>query len=67
MKTLSIFSLLAIIGSLAFTGCVYNNEEDLFGPPPPIPVCDTLFVSFQNDINPLIQSTIIGCFGCHPQ
>ena len=43
-------------------GCYYDNEEDLYGNNPSN--CDTLAMSYQNDILPLLQAN---CYGCHTE
>ncbi len=63
MKTSFITLILSLVALSYLSGCYYDNEEDLYGPPPPVPVCDTLQVSFANDIMPILNSA--GCVGCH--
>jgi mono/diheme cytochrome c family protein len=55
-KSIVLFLLLV---SVTQTSCYYDNEEYLY--PNPI-VCDTLAVSYSQDIAPIIQSN---CLGCH--
>ena len=50
-----IFSLLAI----AFQGCYYDNEEQLY---PSTANCETDDMSFANDVWPVINAS---CKGCH--
>jgi mono/diheme cytochrome c family protein len=50
-----------LLASTAFTGCYYDNEEDLY-PPPAVVVCDTSDVSYTAEILPLLQAN---CTGCH--
>lgn len=42
-----------------FTGCWYDNEEDMFGEVE----CITTEMSYSNDIAPILQGN--GCVGCH--
>ena len=52
------YSLILIL-SLAFHGCYYDVEEELY---PGMP-CDTTNVSYMQDIVPVLSNN--GCLGCH--
>lgn len=56
MKYLS----LAIIALVLLAGCYYDVEEELY----PSIECDTIDMSYQNDILPIIQDN---CYRCHDQ
>ena len=51
----SVFLLLILIGS----GCIWENEETLF---PDDSFCDTLDVSYQDDVVPIMVNN---CYSCH--
>lgn len=44
---------------IVMTGCVWNNEEDLY---PEVTICDTTMVSYSADIVPILSNN---CYGCH--
>ena len=48
----------AFLSIFLLNSCTYDNEESLYG----ISDCDTNFVSFEMDINPIISSN---CKSCH--
>lgn len=55
------FSLLLLVGTYAalqFPACTYENTDDVTGPV----TCDTLTMSYANDIVPILQSQ---CYSCH--
>ncbi|PKP21054.1 MAG: hypothetical protein CVU05_07660 [Bacteroidetes bacterium HGW-Bacteroidetes-21] len=52
--------LLFIFISIAFASCYYDKEEDLYSATPVD--CDTLNVSYNTDIKPVITSH---CLNCH--
>jgi hypothetical protein len=60
MKITLIFLLLA----LAFTGCYYDNEEELYPNPPE---CDTTNVTFSGTILPIITDNCKACHGSGSQ
>jgi hypothetical protein len=47
------------ISILGISGCYYDNEEDLY-PNTNLP-CDSVSVSFKNDIDPILQAKCVGC------
>ncbi len=52
------FLLPIILMSVAMiSGCFYDSEEDLY----PDTICDTVDVSYANDIKPIINNSCIGC------
>ncbi len=53
--------LLLLTLAVFLSACVYNNEEDLYPTPPE--ACDTLNISYQNTIIPLL--TLHECIACH--
>lgn len=44
--------------SLLLTSCTYNSEEELY------PGCDTIGVSYSNDLVPILQAN---CYVCHSE
>ena len=46
-----------------FSACYYDNEEELYPDPGPVP-CDTVSVSYANTVLPIIQDN---CYVCHDQ
>lgn len=52
-------TLLAFILFSGVNSCSYDNEEQLFG----IQNCDTLSMSFETDIFPIINKHCISCHG----
>ena len=48
---------------LFFTGCYYDNEEELY-PVVTIPSCDTINVSYTSTVLPILESE---CYTCHDQ
>ena len=62
--------IIGILGlcTLLFTGCFYDNEEELYpeetsqNPNEPATACDTASVSFTQAVFPIIQSN---CLPCH--
>lgn len=62
MKGLFHIYLLVVSISLAFTGCYYDNEQELY---PGAATCDTTVpVTFSGTIKPLIQNRC-AVSGCH--
>jgi len=61
MKHLPILCLLAGLFALPFTGCYYDNEEDLYPDPN---ACDTTDISYVTHIAPVLS---VQCFSCHAQ
>lgn len=57
--TLSVIAFLLIL--LGASGCYYDNEEDLY-PVPFVPLCDTLSISYQTHVQPLLATH---CYTCH--
>jgi len=57
MKALKTISLVLTI-IVATTGCYYDVEEELY----PSIECQTMEMSYANDILPIIESN---CYGCH--
>lgn len=55
MKKSFIYLIILIVA----TGCYWENEETLF---PDSGLCDTLLVSFSEDVLPILTNN---CFGCH--
>ena len=55
MKKMCLFLILGI----STIGCYWENEESLF---PESEICDTLSVSFANDIVPILTNN---CYTCH--
>ena len=51
--------LFLTISILGISGCYYDNEEDLY-PNTNLP-CDSVSVSFKNDIDPILQAKCVGC------
>jgi len=51
--------LTAFILVVALQACYYDNEEDLY---PTVPECDTVNVSYSQDVWPIISSN---CTSCH--
>ncbi len=52
--------LMLLLGSLTFfSGCYYDNEEDLYVGTSP---CDTTNLTFTNDISPIFSTN---CNSCH--
>ena len=54
LSTLVAFVVFSVVNS-----CYYDNEEQLFG----IQNCDTLSISFETDISPIINEHCISCHG----
>ena len=52
--------LLFLLILLLFYGCYYNSEEELF--PDDEISCDTLNMSYADDIQPVLQTH---CYSCH--
>ncbi|MBC7885709.1 MAG: hypothetical protein H7X99_09555 [Saprospiraceae bacterium] len=50
------FALIAV--GISFSSCFYDSEEDLY----PSGECNTLNVSFANDVQPIL---IVNCLSCH--
>jgi cytochrome c553 len=48
-----------ILGLLLFAGCTYHNEEDYFADSND--TCNTNNMSFQTDIQPILQSSCVSC------
>ena len=46
-------------GIFLLTGCVWDNEEELY---PETGICDTASVSFIDDITPILSNN---CYSCH--
>jgi len=60
MKTFLILLLFAILlGLFPGTGCIWENEEDLLTESG---FCDTISVSFSEDIVPILSAN---CYSCH--
>lgn len=58
---LSIISIILIsFAFLSFEGCYYDNEEDLY-PIDPSLTCDTVDVSYQVTVTPILEATCVGC------
>lgn len=55
LKQLTLLLLMAA----SLSACYYDNEEDLYPSPPP---CDTVDVSYSNDVWPIINDN---CTFCH--
>ncbi len=57
----SAWTLFGLLISFSLTACYYDNEEDLyqFITEPP---CDTLQVSYRQQVLPLLQTS---CYSCH--
>ena len=47
-----------MIGMIAITSCYYDNEEELYPPQ----TCDTVNVSLQNTLMPILDRS---CYTCH--
>ncbi len=52
---IAIYALMAI----SLNSCYYDTEENLYPNPP---TCDTIAVSYSNDIIPIFESK---CYSCH--
>ena len=52
------WAILILIVFTVFSGCFYDNEEDLY----PNITCDTSSLSYSQDILPILVSQ---CYGCH--
>jgi len=50
---------LIFLFQLVFYACSWDNEEDLY---PELPVCDSLNVSYQQDLVPIFSNS---CYSCH--
>lgn len=50
---------LILLFQLVFSACSWENEESLY---PEIQVCDTLNVSYQNDVVSILSNS---CYSCH--
>jgi len=48
-----------LLGLLALSSCYYDNEEELY-PSSNLP-CDSVVVSFKNDVDPILQNYCVGC------
>jgi hypothetical protein len=59
MMKIRLYSLLVLIIALYNQSCTYHNEESFF---PELGKCDTLDVSYSNDIVPVLE---VNCFSCH--
>lgn len=58
LKTAIVFALFSLI---AFGGCYYDNEEDLY---PQVIPCDTSNVTYSGTVKPIIDQY---CISCHSQ
>lgn len=52
--------LIGIMALFALNSCYYDNVEELYPQPP---TCDTLNVTFSNDVLPVINTNCAGCHG----
>ena len=65
MKALKTIKFLAVVAGLsALAGCYYDNEEELYQYYYQQNICDTVDVSFKNDIFPIVQGNC-AVSGCH--
>lgn len=51
-------ALIALALLTFFTGCYYDNEEDLYGGGP---ACDTAAVSYAASVAPVLQNNCVSC------
>lgn len=58
--------MIVVLLSMVMAGCYYDNEEDLYQYYYQDNTCDTVGVSFSNDIMPIIQGNC-ATIGCHVQ
>lgn len=58
-KKLTYFSVV-LLGMLTFYSCYYDIEEELY--PSESVLCDTLNLTYQNDVLPIIKQN---CYTCH--
>jgi len=58
MKKVFLICLISL-GSVALSSCYYDNEEELY-PNTNLP-CDSVSVSYKNDIDPILQAKCVGC------
>jgi len=58
LKTTAAALSLLLLVTFSFTGCYYDNEEDLY----PLEPCDTSVVTYSQTITPIISSK---CYSCH--
>ena len=58
MKVHQITNLIFFVMLLSVVGCYYDVEEEIY----PTLECDTLDMSYETDIQPLIEEN---CYGCH--
>jgi len=57
-KKISLLVVAGTFAALQFPACSYENADDITG----IVVCDTVAMSYANDIVPILQSQ---CYSCH--
>lgn len=58
-KKIFLVSGISLTVLLLISGCVWDNEEELY---PESGFCDTTSVSFSNDIVPILSNN---CYSCH--
>lgn len=58
MKKIFSFLMLVVLTSVIFSGCYYDNQEDLY----PKSSCDVTNVTYTGNVLSIIQSN---CFSCH--
>lgn len=58
-KSLLKLSIMALIFTLSFSSCYYDNEEDLY---PGSISCDTINISYAGTVAPILQNN---CNACH--
>lgn len=63
LKRIGGLALTAVLAGMAATGCYYDNEEDLYEFYYQANPCDTVDVTFNEDIEPIVrgQCAITGC------
>ena len=59
----SFFAIILAIQTFGLTGCYYDNEEELYQFVTPA-TCDTVDVSYVQQILPILQDN---CYQCHAQ
>ncbi|MEX0810666.1 MAG: hypothetical protein WD048_00530 [Chitinophagales bacterium] len=65
MNYKNIFSLISIIlTAMIYSGCYYDNEEELYEEYYASQTCDTVAVSYDESIRPIIESSC-NLSGCH--
>lgn len=60
---MKIFFLFLISIFFIFTGCYYDNEEQLYPNPGHAETCDTVNVGYVKNIEPLMSKYCTGCHG----